>query len=69
MVKMLRCTTGNGDGISVDSYAIEVEICLNIFLEESVEYIFLTPSDARKLRKQIKKALDAIEGTEQESGA
>lgn len=69
MVKKIRCTTGNGDGISVDPYTEEKEICLNIFLREGVEYIFLTPTDARKLRKQIKKVLEAIEGVDQKPTA
>ena len=64
MVKKLRCAVEDGDWIDAKQYCSDQEVLIS-FVEGGDEgYIFLTPTDARKLRKQIKKALEALEGVE-----
>ena len=68
MVKKIRCDEVETDWVkaevSVQGDTVNVEMMFNGMARN----VILTPADALKLRKQIKKALEAIEGTDQESG-
>ena len=65
MVKKLRCTVENADWIG-KCQPCDGDVGVGIFIDGTSDNIFLTPADARKLRKQIKKALEAIEGVNEE---
>ena len=68
MGKKLRCSVVESDWIGRCEECCG-DVAIMVCIDNKKEHILLTPSDARKLRKQIKKALEAIEGTEQESEA
>ena len=69
MGKKIYCTVECDDWIQAEPDTDDKEVIISFSESEHKGKIFLTPSDARKLRKKIKKALEAIEGTEQESEA
>ena len=64
MVKKLRCTVVGNDWVKAEPYPRDKEVLISFVEGGNEGYIFLTPDDARKLRKQIKKAIEAIEGVE-----
>lgn len=65
MVKKLRCTVENKDYIKACERGYG-DVRLHVKVDGNKHDIFLTPSDAKKLRKQIKKALIEIEGEPEE---
>lgn len=69
MVKKIRCKAASKDWVNATEGLDGESVCITNKVEGNFTNIILTPSDARKLRKQIKRALEAIEGTEQENGA
>ena len=66
MSKKIFCKIDNSDWVnsSVSLSGKNVKILMSE--QEEERSVILTPSDARKLRKQIKKALEAIEGVDEE---
>lgn len=69
MVKKIRCKYAPEDHISAhcDFCVPGNDIRLDITVDGEDERIYLTPENARKLRKQIKKALAEIDGESGES--
>ena len=68
MGKKIRCKIDTNDWVNSQVSLSGKNIKISMSEQDEQRAVILTPSDARKLRKQIKKALEAIEGTEQESG-
>lgn len=60
MVKKLRCDVDPADWVRIVKYGEAIAVQVNVGGEKTD--IFLTHSDAKKLRKQIKKALIEIDG-------
>lgn len=63
MVKKLRCQVVSDDWVKVEADGGTVGITARSDGRDS--HIYLTPSDAKKLRKQIKKALVEIDGEDE----
>lgn len=66
MVKKIRCVVDDRDWVKAEPYPLDGEVMISFVADNNAGNIWLTPSDARKLRKQIKKALEAIEGVNEE---
>ena len=67
MVEKIRCAVADSDWVKAEPYPRDREVVISFSEGDNVGNICLTPTDARKLRKQIKKALEAIEGVEDEA--
>lgn len=65
MVKKLRCTVIREDYVKVGGNGYG-DVRLNVKVDGNKHDIFLSPSDAKKLRKQIKKALAEINGEDEQ---
>ena len=66
MVKKIRCKIDSNDWVSSDVSSTGKNVRVKMGVDGVCQTVLLTPSDARKLRKQIKKALEAIEGVDEE---
>ena len=66
MVKKIRCKIDSNDWVSSDVSGTGKNVMVKMEFDDVCRTVILTPSDARKLRKQIKKALEAIEGVDEE---
>ena len=62
MVKKIHCSIDSNDWVSSDVSGTGKNVRVKMEFDDVCRTVILTPADARKLRKQIKKALEAIEG-------
>ena len=62
MVKKIRCKISANDWVNSQVSRSGKNIKILMSGGDEQRAVILTPADARKLRKQIKKALEAIEG-------
>lgn len=69
MVKKIHCKVVDNDWVRVTEGLDGESVCVTNKVDGVITNILLTPADARKLRKQIKKALEAIEGVDEEEAA
>ena len=66
MVKKIRCKIDSNDWVSSDVSGTGKNVRVKMEFDDVCRTVILTPADARKLRKQIKKALEAIGGVNEE---
>ena len=66
MVKKIRCVVDDRDWVKAEPYLRDKDVLISFVADNNAGNIWLTPANARKLRKQIKKALEAIEGVDEE---
>lgn len=66
MVKKIRCDVDSSDWVRGEISSNGEHVRVTMAGNDAGLTVILTPSDARKLRKQVKKALEAIECEEEE---
>ena len=66
MVKKIHCKIDENDWVKAEASLSEENITISMMELGNQHSVILTPADARKFRKQIKKALEAIEGVDEE---
>ncbi len=65
MVKKIRCSVDGNDWVRGEISSNGDRVRVTMAGNDDLLAVVLTPTDARKLRKQIKKALEAIECEEE----
>lgn len=66
-MKKIRCATIEEDFLKVRTHLVdEGVVVVSVKCGGNFDSIYLIPDDIRKLRKQLKKALVAIEGVQED---